>query len=116
MAQRGWSQARLAHELGISQPHVSDLKRDQKDTGFTNAVQLLARVDWEVLIVAKDGREDASVKRREFNAMIARVAASGLASGVSGVALVPSDPVRPSKDPGYIHLLAIHIHELFLEQ
>ncbi|MFI6451346.1 helix-turn-helix domain-containing protein [Streptosporangium amethystogenes] len=91
MEQRGWTQTDLARELGVSQAWVSEVSRGQKDTGMAKAVNLLARVGWEIRISPK---VEESVERREF-----------LAAAAS-VIFVPSTSANPYQDANYVNTLA----------
>lgn len=100
MESHGWPQSRLARELGVSQPWVSDIVRGAHDCPFGKAVSLLAKVGWEVRITPKvDGgeAEDDPVKRREFLA------------GAASVGFVPSPKTTPFHDPFYVNQLAQRI-------
>ncbi|MGC5013200.1 helix-turn-helix domain-containing protein [Streptosporangium sp. DT93] len=91
MEQRGWTQTDLARELGVSQAWVSEVSRGHKDTGMAKAVNLLARVGWEIRISPK---VEESVERREF-----------LAAAAS-VVFVPSAGANPYQDADYVNALA----------
>ncbi|MFF3444593.1 helix-turn-helix domain-containing protein [Streptosporangium sp. NPDC002721] len=91
MEQQGWTQTDLARELGVSQAWVSEVSRGQKDTGMAKAINLLARVGWEIRISPK---VEESVERREF-----------LAAAAS-VIFVPSTSANPYQDANYVNTLA----------
>ncbi|GAA0978709.1 hypothetical protein GCM10009555_042180 [Acrocarpospora macrocephala] len=91
MVERGWTQADLARELGVSQAWVSEVSRGQKDTGMAKAINLLALVGWEVRILRKG--ED-SMERRDF-----------LAAAAS-VIFVPSARTSPYQEASYVQTLA----------
>ncbi|MCC5581334.1 hypothetical protein IMZ11_37600 [Microtetraspora sp. AC03309] len=85
------TQTDLAHELGVSQAWVSEVSRGQKETGMAKAVNLLARVGWEIRISPKLGE---SVECSEF-----------LSAAVS-VIFVPSNSVNPYQGANYVNTLA----------
>ncbi len=91
MESNGWSQTDLARELGVSQVWVSEVSRGIKDTTFTKAVGLLARVGWEVRL---SPRAEDPVQRREFMAAAA------------SVIFVPSPKTSPYQDAAYVAALA----------
>ncbi|MEV5708556.1 helix-turn-helix transcriptional regulator [Actinoallomurus sp. NPDC052274] len=96
MKGRGWSQLRLARELGVSQVWVSQVSREQRDTGIMKASRLLARVGWE-LCITPIGEEEDPVKRRSFIAAAA------------SVTFMPSAKVGPYQDPQYLRALATQL-------
>lgn len=91
MQTNGWTQTDLARELGVSQVWVSEVSRGIKDTTFTKAVGLLARVGWEVRL---SPRAEDPVQRREFMAAAA------------SVIFVPSPRTSPYQDANYVAALA----------
>ncbi|MET8001914.1 helix-turn-helix transcriptional regulator [Nonomuraea glycinis] len=90
MAQRGWTQAGLARELGVSQTWVSHVSRGLRDTTTARATALLARVGWEVRM---SPATEEPVERREFLVAAASV-------------FVPSTKKNPYQDPDYVSTLA----------
>ncbi|MEV5754902.1 helix-turn-helix transcriptional regulator [Actinoallomurus sp. NPDC052308] len=96
MKGRGWSQLRLARELGVSQVWVSQVSREQRDTGIMKASRLLARVGWE-LRITPIGEEEDPVKRRSFIAAAA------------SVTFLPSTKIGPYQDPQYLRALATQL-------
>lgn len=106
MKSRGWSQGDLARELGISQPWVSQIVRGRRDCRLNKAVQLLARVGWELHITPKSGKgnaEDDPVRRREFVA------------GAASVFFVPSPKTTPFHNSEYINMLTERTTRINLE-
>ncbi|GAB3965116.1 hypothetical protein GCM10029978_027140 [Actinoallomurus acanthiterrae] len=97
MKNREWTQTELARELGVSQVWVSQVSREQRDTGIIKASRLLARVGWE-LRITPIGEEDDPVKRRSFIAAAA------------SVTLVPSAKASPYKDSEYVRALAARLN------
>jgi transcriptional regulator with XRE-family HTH domain len=93
MKTQGWSQNRLARELGISQSWLSYAARGMKDTSTTKAIQILARVGWELRITPKVEGDDP-VNRREF------------VTAAASVAFIPARKGDPFQDHQYIRLLA----------
>src|SRR5262245_42550841 len=93
MEVRGWSQNRLARELGISQSCSSYAARGMKDTSTTKAIKILGRVGWELRITPKAEGDDP-VNRREF------VTAAATAT------FIPAGKGNPFQDPQYIRVLA----------
>src|SRR2546426_101631 len=98
MKSREWTQTELARELGVSQVWVSQVSREQRDTGIIKASRLLARVGWE-LRITPIGEEEDPVKRRSFIAAAA------------SVTLVPSAKTGPYQDPDYLRALATQLLE-----
>jgi transcriptional regulator with XRE-family HTH domain len=98
MKSREWTQTELARELGVSQVWVSQVSREQRDTGIIKASRLLARVGWE-LRITPIGEEGDPVKRRSFIAAAA------------SVTLVPSAKTGPYQDPDYLRALATQLRE-----
>ncbi|MDX6740665.1 helix-turn-helix transcriptional regulator [Actinocorallia sp. A-T 12471] len=92
MKEEGWSQARLAREMGVLTTWVSRVVKGQRDTSVGNAIALLGRVGYEVAIRRKT--EGAEVKRRGFLA------------GMASVTLVPSANGNPYRDSEYVGLLS----------
>ena len=92
MQTRGWSQARLARELGMSEDWVSKVKRGERDPSIGKMARLLTGIGWEVVIRPK--RETSPVKRRDFVAAAA------------SVMFVPSPKVGPYEDPANVRELA----------
>jgi transcriptional regulator with XRE-family HTH domain len=100
MKDRGWTQTRLASELGKDQPWVSRVSRGVYDPGTRAASRLLAKVGWELRITPKT-EEDDPVKRREF------------VTGAASALLIPSSKTTPFHDPNYVDLLTrrmVQIH------
>jgi transcriptional regulator with XRE-family HTH domain len=102
MNRRGWSQTDLAHELGLSQSWVSQVKRGVLDPGIAKTSRLLDALGWEVRISPK--AEDEPVNRREFVAAAA------------SVVFVPSGTVGPYQDPAYVRGLAARLGQMWDEQ
>ncbi|WP_345435269.1 hypothetical protein [Actinoallomurus vinaceus] len=96
MKSREWTQTEIARELGVSQVWVSQVSREQRDTGITKASRLLARVGWE-LRITPIGEEDDPVKRRSFIAAAA------------SVTFLPSAKAGPYQDPEYLRALATQL-------
>jgi transcriptional regulator with XRE-family HTH domain len=92
MEMRGWSQNRLARELGISQSWLSYAMRGMKDTSTTKAIKILGRVGWELRITPKAEGDDR-VNRREFVA-------------AASAAFIPAGKGSPFQDPQYVLALA----------
>lgn len=93
MRRHGWSGAKLARRLGVSQPWVSMVLAGKRDPGLARSAQLLRTVGWQLELVPSE--EDDPVKRRQF-----------LASAAS-VALIPSPTTNsPYRDAAYVRLLA----------
>jgi transcriptional regulator with XRE-family HTH domain len=93
MEKQGWSQNRLARELGTSQSWLSYAARGMKDTSTTKAIKMLGRVGWELRITPK--AEGDPVNRREFVAAAA------------SVAFIPTSEGNPFQDPQYIRALVV---------
>jgi transcriptional regulator with XRE-family HTH domain len=93
---RGWSQSRLARELGVTPDWVSKAKRLDRDPAFNRVINLLAGIGWEVVIRPKRPQkgEVDPVKRREF------------VSTAASVIFVPSPKVGPYEDPAHVRELA----------
>ncbi|MET9249712.1 helix-turn-helix transcriptional regulator [Nonomuraea sp. NPDC003709] len=92
MQERGWTQAQLGHELGVSQAWISRVCRGVADTGLAKAKELLARVGWEVRFTPS---EEGPVERREF------------LTAAASVVFVPSAASsNPYLDPDYVRALA----------
>lgn len=87
MDHHGWSGARLARELGTSQPWVSMVLSGRRDPGLGRAAELLARAGWELQLVPS-GKDP--VKRRSF--LLA----------AASVAFVPSPAATPYTSPAYL--------------
>ena len=106
MNERGWTQVRLAAELGLDQPRISRMINGKLDLKINEAVDLFARVGWEVHITPKSESYEP-VKRREFNAKIAAAAA---------ITLLPSTKVGPYENADYVMALGARIGRLRYEQ
>jgi len=87
MDHNGWSGARLARELGASQPWVSMVLNGRRDPGMRRSAELLARTGWEFQLVPSGGDP---VRRRAF--LLA----------AASVAFVPSPAATPYSDPAYL--------------
>src|SRR6266536_2277580 len=94
MDRNRWSGARLARELGTSQPWVSMVLNGRRDPGLRRSAELLARTGWELQLVPTG--EDA-VKRREFLTAAATVAS------------VPSRSAGPYSNPDYLNSLTARL-------
>ncbi|GAA3175293.1 helix-turn-helix domain-containing protein [Nonomuraea roseoviolacea] len=90
MAQRGWTQADLAQQLGVSQAWVSQVSSGVRDTRMGRAIELLGRVGWEVRM---SPATEEPVERREFLTAAALV-------------FVPSASKNPYQNPHYVDKLA----------
>jgi hypothetical protein len=91
----GWSQARLARELDVSNDWISKVKRAERDPAFGRVIKVLAGIGWEVVIRPK--REKSPVKRREF------------VTAAASVMFVPSPKVGPYEDPAHVRELASRV-------
>lgn len=93
MEMRGWSQNRLARELGISQSWLSYAARGMKDTSTAKAIKILGRVGWELRITPKAEGDDP-VNRRDF------------VTAAASAAFIPAGKTNPFRDPQFIRALA----------
>jgi transcriptional regulator with XRE-family HTH domain len=97
MQETGWSGARLARELGVSQPWVSMVLSGQRDPGVGRAADLLARAGWTFQLIPS---EDDPVKRRAF--LLA-------AAGATASAAFTARTANPYRDPAYIDALTARL-------
>jgi transcriptional regulator with XRE-family HTH domain len=98
MDQTGWSGARLARELGTSQPWVSMVLNGRRDPGVSRSAELLARAGWQFQIVPSE--DDDPVKRRAF--LLA-------AAGATASAAFTAETANPYADPAYIDALTARL-------
>lgn len=92
MKEEGWHQARLAREMGVQTTWVSRVVTGQRDTPVGNAIALLGRVGYELVIRRKI--DEVEVKRREFIASVATAT------------FVPASNGNPYSNPEYVMLLS----------
>ncbi len=97
MEEEGWNQTRLSREMGVLTTWVSKVIKGQRDTPVGNAIELLGRVGYELVIRRKS--DEAEVKRRSFLANVATVA------------LVPSANGNPYRDPEYVSMISERVSD-----
>jgi hypothetical protein len=102
MQAHGWSQAKLAREMGVSDDWLSKAKRADRDPSIGRVIKLLAGIGWEVVIRPKREEPDP-VKRREFVAAAA------------SVMFVPSPKTGPYEDPAHVRELARRVASAWYE-
>jgi transcriptional regulator with XRE-family HTH domain len=103
MKQTGWNAARLARELGVSQPWVSMVLSGQRDPGVRRAAALLERAGWELQLVPSGDNDP--VKRRDF---LAGLAASAVLTPAAG----PDPYASAAYVDGVAARLAVHEAQL----
>src|SRR5918992_3969464 len=111
LKQRGWSQARLARELDMSEDWVSKSRRGLRDPSIGRVIQLLSGVGWEVVIRPKSPKREKSdpVKRREFHGRVVKLAAGSAAVKATGITFVPSARVPIFRNHEYVTALVDHV-------
>jgi hypothetical protein len=98
MQQTGWSGARLARELGESQPWISMVLNGHRDPGLRRSTELLAQAGWQLQLIPSG---DDPVKRRSF-----LLAAAG---ATASVAFSAPETANPYRDPAYIDALTARL-------